>query len=126
MLVYGDLTSKILEAATEVYNELGYGFLEKVYERALIHELKIRDLKVESQKSLQINYKGQNVGNYYADIFVDDKVIIELKSGNVKLKDCIPQILNYLKATNKNLGLIINFGPEKLEVKRVISGNPDT
>lgn len=124
-MLYKDLSGEILESALEVYHNLGYGFLEKVYERALIHELELRGLSFKNQKSLKIKYKGKVIGNYVADIVVEDKIIIELKSGNLNMEQTISQVLNYLKATGLHLGLIINFGENQLDFKRVILGYPD-
>lgn len=121
MLLYEELTDKIINAAIEVHNTLGSGFLEKVYENSLILELMSRDLLVEQQKNVKVFYKGLEVGNYIADIIVENKVVIELKS--VKSLDPIfaCQLLNYLKALNMPVGLLLNFGNIKLEIKRLIN-----
>jgi GxxExxY protein len=121
MLLYEDLSGKIINAAIEVHRALGSGFLEKVYENSLVLELITRDLSVEQQQNIKVFYKGLEVGNYIADIIVENKVVIELKS--VKSLDPIfaAQLLNYLKALNLPLGLLINFGNSKIQIKRIIN-----
>jgi GxxExxY protein len=119
--LYEDLTHKIIGAAFDVYKELGYGFLEKIYERALIHELKSRGLEVESQKSIKVFYKGQSVGDYIADLWVDGKVIVELKAEKEINSKHEAQLINYLKATNLKVGLLINFGQSKCQPKRIVN-----
>ena len=98
-LIYGEITGKIIGAAFEVYTLLGYGFLEKVYENALIKELQIRELNFKAQYPIKVKYKGEEVGEYFADIFVDGKVIVELKTGEAFNPLHEAQLLNYLKAT---------------------------
>jgi GxxExxY protein len=117
---YKDITSKILNASFEVHNILGCGFLEKLYERPLIYELKQRDLKVESQKRIEVAYKTIVAGDYIADIVVDDKVIVELKAVESITKIHETQLLNYLKASKYRVGLILNFAKTKLEYKRLV------
>lgn len=115
-----ELTYQIIGAAFEVYKTLGYGFLEKVYESAMVRELQIRGLNAVDEYPIKVFYKKAEVGDYYADIFVENKVIVELKTG----KDFNPvheaQLLNYLKATGVKVGLLINFGPQKCEHKRFV------
>jgi len=106
-----DLTDKIINAFYGVYNTLGYGFLEKVYENALAHELRKRGFKVVQQAPIHVNYDGVIVGEYYADLVVNDAVILELKSVEAILDDHKAQLLNYLKATDIDVGLALNFGP---------------
>lgn len=115
-----DVTYAINGAIFEVNRVLGPGFLEKVYENALLVELKRRGLKAETQLPIQIQYKGQIVGEYIADIVVEDQVIIELKSVDQLQKIHEAQILNYLKATGFKIGLLINFKHPKAEIKRFI------
>ncbi len=103
-----------------MHNALGCGFLEKVYERALILELKAKGLLLETQKGIKIAYKGQNVGTYVADIIVEDKVIVELKVANLLTIIHKAQVLNYLKASGYEVALILNFAKPKLEYKRVV------
>ena len=115
-----DITYAINGAVFEVNRVLGPGFLEKVYEKALLVELKRRGLKAETQVPIQIQYKGQIVGEYIADIVVEDRVIIELKSVDQLQKIHEAQILNYLKATGFKIGLLINFKHPKAEIKRFV------
>ena len=112
-----DLTERIIASAFEVHNVLGSGFLEKVYENALLAELKARGLKVESQREIKVLYKGESVGDYFADLIVEDKVILELKALE-KINDIHEiQLKNYLRGTGIEIGLLINFG-KTVEVKR--------
>jgi GxxExxY protein len=115
------LTEKIIGAAYSVANTLGYGFLEKVYENALALELKELGLNVEQQKSISVFYKNVNVGDYIADLMVEDTVLIELKSVKNLSDIHKAQLLNYLTATKKSVGLLINFGSPRVEIKRVLS-----
>ena len=117
-MIHQELTGKILEACFEVSNELGAGFLESVYEKALLVVLRQKDLNVESQVKLQVMFRGIVVGDYFADILVENKILLELKAVNALTKEHFAQILNYLKATNLEVGLIINFGNSKLEYRR--------
>lgn len=115
------LTEKIIGAAYSVANILGFGFLEKVYENALAVELKALGMKVEQQKPVSVFYKGVNVGDYIADLLVEDSVLIELKSVKTLSDIHKSQLLNYLVATNKSVGLLINFGSPRIEIKRVLN-----
>ena len=117
---YSELTGIILKAAFEVHNTLGCGFLEKVYEKALIYEFKTYNLKLETQKAIKITYKGQDVGTYIADIIVEDKVIVELKVVDFLATIHKAQVLNYLKASGYEVALILNFAKPKLEYKRIV------
>jgi GxxExxY protein len=114
------LTYEIRGAIFEVNKVLGHGFLEKVYENALIVELKIRGLKAENQAPIDVQYKGEVVGEYFADIVVEDQVILELKSIDSLQKIHEAQILNYLKATGYKIGLLVNFTHPKAEIKRLV------
>jgi len=116
---HSELMEKIIKAAYEVYNELGYGFLEKVYENALAQELKSAQLNVTPQAPIKVYYKQNLIGDYYADLLVDYKVIIEIKAVNQLAKIHEVQLVNYLKATKYEIGLLINFG-DKIEIKRKI------
>ena len=107
-----ELTGKIINAFYQVYNSLGYGFLEKVYENALTHELRKRGLVVEQQSPVKVYYDEVVVGQYFADLLVEDAVIVELKTAQQIGEDHKSQLINYLKATNKEVGLILNFGPK--------------
>jgi len=102
--LYEDLTKKIIKCFYKVYDELGYGFLESIYENALIVELQETGLKIENQKGLEVFYKGVLVGKYRSDIIVEDKVIIELKAVSQLTKSHEVQLVNYLKATNIEIG----------------------
>ncbi len=119
MLLYEDITEKIVRAFYEVHNELGSGLLEKVYERALIIELKNQGLKVENQKPLKVFYKGNEVGDYFSDLVVEDKIIIEIKSSSGLVNENLSQLINYLKITKLKLGFLVNFGKNKVEFKRI-------
>ncbi|MCJ7555094.1 MAG: GxxExxY protein [Ignavibacteriaceae bacterium] len=118
-MLYQDLSDKIIKCFYEVYNILGYGFLEKVYENALYNELKIFGLNCERQKKIEVFYKDILIGDYYADIIVEDKIIIELKAAEAICEEHEFQLINYLKATNIEVGLLLNFG-KKPEIKRKI------
>ena len=118
--LYVDITREIIGAAFAVYKELGYGFLEKVYENALLIELADRNLKAESQKPVDVAYKGRVVGKYLADIVVEDKVLVELKAEKSYNPKHEAQLIHYLKATNLKVGLLINFGESTCKPKRII------
>jgi len=105
-----DITEKIIGAAYEVHNVLGFGFLEKVYENALAIELKQQGLSVRQQQPVQVFYKGHLVGDYVADLIVEDKIIVELKAVKLLRKTHEVQLVNYLKATRIEVGLLLNFG----------------
>lgn len=118
-LLYKELSGKIISAAYKVYNTLGSGFLEKVYENALIHELNKQGIKAESQLPVSVYYEDKIVGEYFADILVENKIIVELKAVTELTKAHEVQLINYLKATDKKLGLLINFG-DTITVRRKI------
>jgi len=115
---YDELTEKILGAAFEVSNELGCGFLESVYEKALLVALKDLDLTTEAQKPLKVSFRSHVVGDFVADIVVEHKVLLELKAVKALAPEHIAQVLNYLKATGLEVGLLINFGNSRLEYRR--------
>ncbi len=117
---YEKLTEKIIGCAYQVYNQMGYGFLESVYENCLMIEFKKVGLSAEAQKRISIYYENQNVGDFIADIVVEDEVILELKSVRHIAKEYEVQLVNYLTATQLDVGLIINFGEHKVEVKRKV------
>ncbi len=108
-LLFKDLSDKILKAFFNVYHELGYGFLEKVYEKALIYELELLGLEAKRQYPISVYYKEKKVGEYFADIIVNDTIILELKATPLN-KANEYQLLNYLKATDIELGLLLSFG----------------
>lgn len=116
-----EITEKIIGASYTVANALGNGFLEKVYENALVVELNLLGLKVESQRKLEVFYKDICVGEYFADLYVENEVVVELKSAKTLASVHQAQLLNYLKATKKKIGLLINFGSAKVEIQRVIN-----
>jgi GxxExxY protein len=118
-LLHGELTSRVLEAAFEVANELGARFLESVYERALILALREKGLSVASQVPLTVRFRGEPVGQFYADLVVEDRVIVELKAAKALLPEHLAQVINYLKATGIEVGLLLNFGNPKLEYRRL-------
>lgn len=121
-LLHQELTDTIIKTFYEVYNELGHGFLEKVYQNSLYLELKNKGYKVEAQKRINVYYKGTEVGEYFADLIVENTVILELKAADGIVKDFENQILNYLRATDCEVGLLLNFG-KKPEFKRKIYEN---
>ena len=114
------LTYQIRGAIFEVNRILGHGFLEKVYEKALLVELKLRGLHTENQVPINVEYKSEIVGEYYADIIVENKVILELKAIESLQKVDEAQLLNYLKATGYKVGLLVNFKYPKAEIKRYV------
>ena len=114
---YG-LTRAIIGCAFEVSNELGAGFLESVYEKAMMVALKDEGIAAVSQKPIEVTFRGQSVGTFFADLLVDEKVLVELKAAKVIAPEHQAQIINYLKATGVEVGLLINFGNPKLEYKR--------
>jgi len=117
---YEELTEKIIGCAYKVYNQMGFGFLESVYEKCLLIELRKAGLSAESQIPIKVFYDGESVGEFAADILVEGVVILELKSVRRVIQAHEVQLVNYLTATNKEVGLILNFGPEKAEIKRKI------
>jgi GxxExxY protein len=112
-----DLTRTIMGCAYKVHNTLGPGFFEKVYENALRIELEKQGLEVKQQEPINVTYEGQVVGEYYADLWVDERVVIELKAAHSLVKRHEVQLVNYLSATGIESGLLLNFGPS-VEVKR--------
>jgi GxxExxY protein len=124
-LLHKELTDLILKTFYEVYNELGYGFLEKVYHNALYLELKNKGLHVVGQKKIDVFYKGLKVGEYYADIIVEDKVILELKAAEFVVEEFEIQLINYLRGTDCEVGLLLNFG-KKPEFKRKVFENTES
>ena len=118
-LLHEELTSKIIAGFYNVYNGLGYGFLERVYENSLMIELEEMGLKAIKQKPITVFYKNRNVGDYFADILVEGKVIIEIKTVSNLITDHELQLQNYLKATDVEVGLLINFGPEPKVMRKI-------
>jgi len=119
---HSEVTEKIIKAFYKVYNGLGYGFLEKVYENALLLELKECGIRVVPQAPIKVLYNGLIIGEYFADLLIEDKVIAEIKAAKALVEEHEAQLLNYLKATNIEVGLLLNFGP-KPEIKRKALNN---
>jgi GxxExxY protein len=114
----GELTEKIIGCTMKVHSTLGPGFLESIYQKALVHELKKAGLKVECEKGIKVEYDGVAVGDFSADVLVEDSVVLELKANQAHVPANEVQLVNYLTATGIELGLIINFGAKRLEFKR--------
>jgi len=121
-LLHEEITAKIIKSYFKVYNTLGYGFLEKVYENALAIELRRNELEVKCQYPISVLYKSEIVGEYFADIIVNNIVVIELEATKEISEENECQLINYLKATNIELGLLLNFGKEA-EYRRKIFMN---
>ena len=121
-MLYSEITDKIINSFYKVYNVLGYGFLEKVYENALVIELERSGFAVLQQQNIKVYYENQVVGDYYADIIVNDLIILEIKAAEGLRDENKAQLINYLKATNKQVGLLFNFG-KKPDFKRAIFSN---
>ena len=121
-LLHKELTDEIIKTYYDVYNELGYGFLEKVYQNSMFIELKSRGFTVEAQKQIKVYYKGKEVGEYYADLIINNLIILELKATEVIVKEFEWQLINYLRATDIEVGLLLNFGM-KPEFRRKVFDN---
>lgn len=121
-MLHAETTDKIISSFYKVYNTLSYGFLEKVYENAMAIELKKAGLKVLQQQNIKVYYEAQVVGDYFADIIVNDQIIMEIKAAEGLREENKAQLINYLKATDKEVGLLINFGKTP-EFRRVIFTN---
>ncbi len=115
------LSQRVIGAAFDVSNALGVGFLEKVYENALAHQLKKEGLRVEQQRSVQVVYDGVVVGDYYADLLVEDAILVELKVAKALDDIHVAQCMNYLRATGLAVCLLLNFGVPRLQVKRLVN-----
>ena len=114
-----ELTHKIIGCAYKVFNKLGYGFLESIYRKAMVIELNREGLKAEEEKLLKVYYdQGEELGVFSADLFVEDTVVVELKTQKHIVKENEVQLVNYLKGLNRDIGLLINFGPSGVDVKR--------
>ena len=120
-LLNSELTNKILKAFYNVYNKLGFGFLEKVYENAMLLELIEMNIYCERQKPIKVYYKNKMVGEYYADRLVENKVIIELKAAEALAEVHELQLVNYLKATELEVGLLLNFGKKPSFIRKVFT-----
>jgi GxxExxY protein len=119
---FKELTERIIKIFYKVYNTLGYGFLEKVYEHAMMIEFRKANIPVVSQDPIKVRYEDEIIGEYLADIIVDGNVIVEIKATKSLIISHEAQLLNYLKATDIEVGLLLNFGP-KPEIKRKVFDN---
>jgi GxxExxY protein len=115
---FEQITGEIIGAAYKVFKALGFGFLESVYKRAMVIELGKRGLKVEEEKSLKVYYEDQMVGDFFIDLFVQDEIVVELKSIQSIAKEHEVQLVNYLNGVKKEVGLLINFGSSGVQIKR--------
>jgi len=119
--LYGDLTDKIIELAIKVHKELGPGFIERIYEKALSYEFKKANIGFVNQAIIRVRYDSVELGEQRVDFMIDDKIIIELKCVKELNEIHLAQMLSYLKTANKKVGLILNFARPKLEIKRVMN-----
>ena len=122
-MLHEEITKSVIRAFYTVYNTLGYGFLEKVYEHAMAYELTKRGIQVRSQMPIRVHYEGHPVGEYFADLVVKDRVIIELKAAEALRPEHTAQLINYLKATEMEVGLLLNFGPDPEFVRRIFTSD---
>jgi GxxExxY protein len=118
-----ELTHKIIGASYQVFNQLGFGFLESVYQKAMVIELGKSDLKAEAEQPLKVYYDNQIVGDFYVDLYINKAVVVELKSVQSINKEHEVQLVKYLNALEKEIGLLINFGSSGVEVKRKFRQN---
>jgi GxxExxY protein len=121
-LMHSELTRAVIGAAMEVHSNLGPGFLESVYEAALAIELNLRNVPYERQKAIPVIYKGEKAKDFFCDFLVDGKVLVELKAIQIMTEIEEAQVLNYLKVTGLQVGLLVNFGQRSLKYKRLIQG----
>ena len=122
-LVYPELSYKLIGLAFKVYNQLGYGYQEKYYQRAYKRELEKESIKFEKEREVKINYDGECIGKYFLDFIVENKVVIELKVATEFRYKYIRQVLEYLSETNKKLAIIIYFAKEGVRYRRIINPN---
>ena len=122
-MLHTDITRRIIGAFYTVYNELGYGFLEKVYEAAMLIELAEKGLQVRGQAEIRVQYRDRNIGKYFADLLVEERVIVELKAASALCPEHEAQLLNYLKATEIEVGLLLNFGPEAKFIRKILANS---
>ncbi len=122
-MLHEEITGAIIKAFYTVYNALGYGFLEKVYENALVHELTKPGLQVRQQMPIKVTYDGQLVGEYFADLVVEGCVIVEIKAAEGLCPEHAAQLLNYLKATEIEIGLLLNFGPKPEFTRKIFTND---
>ena len=123
IILHSDITERIIKCFFKVYNKLGYGFLEKVYEHSLMIELIDDGLICERQKPIKVYYKDKVVGDYYADVLVENKVIIELKAAETIAEEHEFQLINYLKATEIEVGLLLNFGTKPAFKRKILTND---
>ena len=121
--LHSALTSKIIKCFNAVYNTLSYGFLEKVYENSLLIELQLIGLKVESQKQIDVFYADEKVGVYFADLVVEDTVMVEIKASEALREENEYQLINYLKASNVEVGLLLNFGKSPAFKRKIFTND---
>jgi len=125
-MIHEQLSNRIIGAFYTVYHELGHGFLEKVYENALVWELRKNGLQSDQQRRIEVHYDGQRVGDYFADIVVEDSVVLELKAAEAIAPEHEAQLINYLKASNIELGLLFNFGVQPQFIRRIFTNDRKT
>lgn len=119
-LIHGEITEEVIKQYYHVYNTLGYGFLEKVYENSLAIALARRHIVVRQQWPITVSFEGEEVGDYFADLLVSEAVIVEVKAAEAIVPKHEAQLLNYLKATDKRVGLLLNFGPKPEFLRKVM------
>jgi len=120
---YSEITDKIIKAYYNVYNKLGYEFLEKVYEKVLLIELRKAGINAVNQYMIKVYYDGIEVGNYFSDLFVENVIIVEIKAAEGLAEEHEAQLINYLKATNIEVGLLLNFGNKPSFKRKIFSNN---
>ena len=117
-----ELTKKIIGCCFEVINELGAGFLESVYEKSLVIALRDKGVNAVNQSPVRVYFRNECVGEFFADVLVEDEIIVELKATKALSPEHKAQVINYLKASEKSVGLLVNFGKARLEYKRLYGG----
>lgn len=124
-LLHGEVTDQIIRAFYKVYNTLGFGFLEKVYENSMVIAFKKAGIHVVPQAPINVRYEGEVVGEYFADLLVNDVVVVEIKTADDTCSAHEEQLLNYLTATGKQVGLLLNFGPKPQFIRKVMTHKHD-
>lgn len=120
-MLHAEVTAEIIRSFYSVYKTLGFGFLEKVYENSMLIDLSARNRQVQQQVPIDVHYNGFKVGKYFADLFVDRRVIVEIKAVENLIPEHELQLINYLKATEVEVGLLLNFGPQPRFIRKVFS-----
>lgn len=120
-LVYPELSYKIVGSAFDVHNEVGFGYKEQIYQKALAKAFRVSGIGFKEQVYSPVDYKGESVGKYYLDFLVDGKVVVELKSGDKFVKQNIKQVYSYLKANDLRLGILVNFTKEGVKFRRIVN-----